>query len=64
MRLEEWEVTIQEIIDECNHEPTESGRNTILTKWRVKLELEPTRLQPFQIDQIVRAVRLRLGVNS
>ena len=64
MRLEEWEVTIQEIIDECNHEPTESGRNKILTKWRVKLEQEPTLLQPFQIDQIVRAVRLRLGVNS
>jgi hypothetical protein len=35
-----------------------------LIAWRVKLEQEPTLLQPFQIDQIVREVRQRLGVNS
>ncbi len=62
MRLEEWEVTIQKIIDECNHEQKATDR--VLMKWRVKLEQEPTLLQPFQIDEIVRAVRLRLGVNS
>jgi hypothetical protein len=35
-----------------------------LLEWRVKLEKEPTLLQPFEIDQIVREVRRRLGVNS
>jgi len=64
MRLQDWEVTIQEIVDECNHEVKERTEDRILTKWRVKLEQEPTLLQPFQIDEIVRAVRLRLGVNS
>ncbi len=64
MRLQEWEVTIQEIIDECNHEQKESGENKILMKWRAKLEKEPTLLKPFQIDKIVREVRQRLGVNS
>ena len=62
MRLQNWEVTIQEIIDECNH--GQKRKDRILTKWRAKLEQEPTLLQPFQIDEIVRAVRLRLGVNS
>ena len=56
MRLQDWEVTIQEIVGECNHE--QKGADKILTKWRAKLELEPTLLQPFQIDEIVRAVRL------
>ena len=56
MRLQEWEVTIQEIIDECNHEQKESGENKILMKWRAKLEKEPTLLKPFQIDKIVREV--------
>lgn len=64
MRLQDWEVTIREIIDECNHEIKERTEDRILMKWRAKLEQEPTRLQPFQIDEIVRAVRLRLGVNS
>ena len=62
MRLQDWEVTIQEIIDECNQ--GQEGDDRILMKWRAKLEQEPTLLQPFQIDEIVRAVRLRLGVNS
>ena len=59
MRLEEWEVTIQEIIDECNHEHTRTDR--VLMEWRAKLEKEPTLLQPFQIDEIVREVRRRLN---
>ena len=62
MRLQDWEVTIQEIVDECNH--VQKGADKVLTKWRAKLEQEPTLLQPFQIDEIVRAVRQRLGVNS
>ncbi len=59
MRLQEWEVTIQEIVDECNHE--QEGGNKVLIAWRAKLEKEPTLLQPFQIDKIVREVRQRLS---
>ena len=59
MRLQEWEVTIQEIVDECNRNETSSDR--VLMEWRVKLEKEPTLLKPFQIDEIVRAVRRRLS---
>lgn len=59
MRLEEWEETMQAMVDECNHEQQRSDR--ILKAWRVKLEKAPTLLQPFQIDQIVRAVRHRLS---
>ncbi len=58
MRLQEWEVTIQKIIDECNHEQTRV--DTVLMAWRAKLEKEPTLLQPFQIDKIMREVRRRL----
>ncbi len=61
MRLQEWEVTIQEIVDECNHEEKERSDDRILMSWRVKLEAEPTLLQPFQIDEIMREVRRRLG---
>ena len=59
MRLEKWEVTIQQMIDECNHQQERSDR--VLMKWRVNLEKEPTLLKPFQIDEIVRAVRHRLS---
>ena len=59
MRLQEWELTIQEIIDECNHEERRS--DGILTTWRAKLEKEPSLLQPFQIDQIIREVRRKLN---
>ena len=62
MRLQDWEVTIQEIIGECNHE--QKGADKVLTKWRAKLEQEPTLLQPFQIDKIVREVRQRLNTDS
>ena len=64
MRLQEWEVTIQEIIDECNHEQKERGEYRILMKWRANLEKEPTLLRPFQIDEIVREVRQRLSTAS
>ncbi|NQV22877.1 MAG: hypothetical protein HQ518_00795 [Rhodopirellula sp.] len=59
MRLEDWAVTIQKMTDECNHE--QATPNRVLWLWRVKLEKEPTLLQPFEIDQIVRAVRRKLG---
>ena len=64
MRLEEWEVTIQEIIDECKHEKKGISDDWILMKWRAKLEEEPTALRPFQIDEIMREVRRRLGTVS
>ncbi len=59
MRLQEWEVTIQKIIDECNHEQTRV--DTVLMAWRAQLEKEPTLLQAFQIDEIVREVQRRLS---
>ena len=59
MRLEDWEATIQEIIDECNHHQKEA--NKVLIAWRARLEKEPSLLQPYQIDKIVREVRQRLS---
>ena len=59
MRLEEWKDTMQTMVDECNHERQRSDR--ILMEWRVTLEKEPALLKPFQIDEIVREVRLRLS---
>jgi hypothetical protein len=59
MRLEPWEVTIQKIIDECNYK--KKGTDRVLKKWRANLEQAPSLLQPFQIDEIVREVRRRLG---
>ena len=59
MRLEEWEVTIQKIIDECNDE--QKRTDWVLLEWRVKLEKKPHLLQPFQIDEIVREVQRRLS---
>ena len=59
MRLEEWEVTIQKMIDECNQKQKKADH--VLMEWRAKLENEPTLLRPFQIDEIVRAVRRRLS---
>jgi hypothetical protein len=64
MNLKDWEATIQQIADESNHEPKESGKRRIVTEWRAKLEKEPTSLLPFQIDEIVREVRKKLTVAS
>jgi hypothetical protein len=59
MASDEWEVTIQKIIDECKQE--QKRPDTVVAKWRATLEKEPSLLQPFQIDQIVREVRRRLS---
>ncbi len=59
MRLQEWEGTIQQIVAECGREQKRTDK--ILLAWRVKLEKEPTLLQPFQIDEIIREVRQRLS---
>jgi hypothetical protein len=61
MRLQDWEATIQEIVDECSHEPEDLTRNKTLMKWRAKLEQEPTLLEAFQIDEIIREARQRLS---
>jgi hypothetical protein len=61
MRFEEMEVTIQKIIDECDHK--QRMPNRVLKEWRAKLEKEPTLLQPFQIDKIIRVVKDRLKTN-
>ena len=58
MRLQDWEVTIQTIADECNRD--RNGADKVLAAWRVKLGKEPDLLQPFQIDEIVREARRRL----
>jgi hypothetical protein len=60
MHLQDWEATIQEIIDECS-EQEERGEDRVLMKWRAKLEEGPTFLKPFQIDEIMREVRQRLS---
>jgi hypothetical protein len=64
MNLNDREATIKQIADEFNREPREAGRQRLLTAWRAKLEKEPTLLQPFQIDDIVREVRTRLIASS
>jgi hypothetical protein len=60
MKFNLWDVTIQQMIDESNHEPNESGKHRVLMDWRIKLGKEPHSLQPFQIDEIVREFRRRL----
>lgn len=64
MNLNNWETTIMQIADEANREPKEAGKQRLLNAWRAKLEKEPTLLQPFQIDDIVREVRTRLVAGS
>jgi hypothetical protein len=61
MNLEAWEATISQIVDEASQKPRESGRQKILIAWRAKLEKEPTFLEPYQIDEIVKEVRKRLA---
>ena len=62
MNLKPWEATIQQITDESGLVP--KGQQRVLTGWRTKLEKEPTSLEPFQIDEIVREVRKRLTTVS
>jgi hypothetical protein len=59
MRLQEWGGTVQTIIAECGQEQKRTDK--ILMGWRAKLEKEPTHLQPFQIDEIIREARGRLS---
>ena len=61
MNMLNWETTIQAMIAECQREKTESGVDKVIGDWRGKLTQAPASLEPFQIDQIVRAVRTRLS---
>ena len=61
MNLKDWEVTINQIVDEINQEPPKCRKDKVLIAWRVRLEKEPTSLQPFQIDEIVREVQKRIS---
>jgi hypothetical protein len=58
--LRDWEQTVQQMIEDSNHEPKESGKSRVLMAWRAKLAQEPHLLEPYQIDEIVREVRKRL----
>jgi|SRR5688572_21143264 hypothetical protein len=60
MKLKDWELTIQQMIEEFNCEPKESGKQKMLMVWREKLAKDPYLLQLYQIDEIVREVRKRL----
>ena len=60
MALKDWEAVIQQIVDESNQEPKESGKHRLLVKWRAKLEKEPPYYLLHQVDEIVREVRRRL----
>lgn len=64
MNLSVWEATIQQIVKESSWEAKESGKQKVLSAWRAKLEKAPTSLHPFQIDEIVRAVRSRLTTTN
>ena len=64
MDLKRWEPTVEAILEESNREPKESGKYKVLTAWRAKLEQEPSVLQPFQIDAVVREVRRRMDSGS
>ena len=58
MKLQDWEVTIRQMIEESNHE---CGNRRVLKEWRAKLAKEPHFLQSFQIDEIMREVWKRLS---
>ena len=60
MRLADWEATIQHIVDDCCQEQDEMSDDRILMRWRAKLAKEPTLLEAYQIDEIIREVRRRL----
>jgi hypothetical protein len=59
-KLEDWEETIEKIVNEMSPKPKETGTQKVLLSWRAQLEKEPNLLQAFQIDIIVREVRRRL----
>jgi hypothetical protein len=59
-KLEDWEATVEKIVNESNQMPKQSGKQKVLNDWRSQLQKEPNLLQAHQIDVIVREVRRRL----
>jgi len=59
-KLEDWEATIEKIVNEMNQTPKRSDKRKILMNWRAQLQMEPTRLEAFRVDLIVREVHRRL----
>jgi hypothetical protein len=59
-KLEDWEATVEKIVNESNQMPKQSGKQKVLDDWRSQLQKEPALLKAFQIDVIVREVRRRL----
>lgn len=59
-KLEDWEATVEKIVNESNQMPKQSGKQKVLDAWRSQLQKEPNLLQAHQIDVIVREVRRRL----
>ena len=59
-KLKDWESTVEKIVTESNQALKQSGKQKVLDDWRAQLQKEPTLLQPFQIDVIVREVQRRL----
>ena len=64
LNLEDWEATIEEIINETRQAGKRSGQHKILKNWRARLEKEPNHLRAFQIDVIVREVQRRLKAKA
>lgn len=60
MNLKDWEATIVQILEEATREPPQTRKHSVLLAWRRKLEVPPTSLQPYQIDELIREVRRRL----
>lgn len=59
-KLEDWEATIKKIVNEMNQTPKRSDKRKILMNWRAQLQKEPTGLEAFRVDLIVREVHRRL----
>ena len=59
-KLDDSESIIELIVAEIRQAAKQGSKHKLLKKWRAQLEGEPTRLQPYQIDMIVREVRRRL----
>jgi len=64
MNLQNWDVTVNQIVDESNQQPQEAGKQKVLFAWRAKLAMEPTSLPAFRIDEIVREARKKLDAVS
>lgn len=63
-KLEDCEATIEKIVNEMNQTPKRSDKRKVLMNWRAQLQKEPTRLEAFRVDMIVREVHRRLKADD